>query len=220
MVFESIASADACLNLVGNVAPSGSGLVPNQECSLMKGSAEYDDEPSVSDRFREWLETGSTLIVDASREQKRKLLIALEELLPNKESMLNFWLQLLFKNKNISQYIDEAPEPTQRRLLLLLEDVEASDRREYLRKPCSIEVTYATEDETFTDFIKNISVGGVFMQTTAPLSVGQEISLVFPFPSQEEPMKMTGEVVWKSPVGVGVRFIEVSRSVQEVIESL
>jgi len=81
-------------------------------------------------------------------------------------------------------------------------------------------VTYATEDETFTDFIKNISVGGVFMQTTAPLSVGQEISLVFPFPSQEEPMKMTGEVVWKSPVGVGVRFIEVSRSVQEVIESL
>jgi uncharacterized protein (TIGR02266 family) len=186
----------------------------------MKGSAEYDDEPSVSERFKEWVENGSTLIVDASREQKRKLLIALEELLPNKESMLNFWLQLLFKNKNIGKYIDEAPEATQRRLLLLLEDVEVSDRREHLRKPCSIEVTYSTEDETFTDFIRNISVGGVFMQTTAPLSIGQEISLVFPFPSQEDPMKMTGEVVWKSPVGVGVKFTGVSRRVREIIESL
>ncbi len=186
----------------------------------MRDSAERIDELSVSDRLKEWLANGSTLIVDASRQQKRELLMALEQLLPDNESMLNFWLQLLFKNENIYEYIDEAPESTQRRILLLLEDMQASDRREHYRKPCSIEVTYTTQDDTFTDFIKNISTGGVFMQTSAPLSIGQQISLVFPFPSQTEPIKMTGEVVWKSPVGAGVRFIEVNQRVQEIIESL
>ncbi len=127
-------------------------------------------------------------------------------------------LQELFEM--ISSWFDHASEDQQRRVLRALEHLRQGERREHPRKPCSIEVTYTTEDRTFTDFIKNISMGGVFMQTSASLNVGQQISLVFPFPTQEEPIRMTGQVVWKSPVGVGVKFIELSRGVREMIEAL
>jgi Tfp pilus assembly protein PilZ len=120
----------------------------------------------------------------------------------------------------VSRHVDQAPEDQRLRLLVFLEEWVFADRREHCRKPCSFRVTCGTAGLVFADFVKNISIGGAFIQSRAPLSVGEEISLTFPFPGHEEPTEMMGRVVWKSAVGVGVKFIEVSRRVRGFIESL
>jgi hypothetical protein len=118
---------------------------------------------------------------------------------------------------DISSYIDRASEEQKRRLLGMVEELRQTDRRQHPRTPCSIEVTV---DGVYTDFIENISAGGVFIQTSAPFSVGQHITLVFPFPSSEAPSRMSGEIVWKSAVGVGVKFSSVSHELKELMESV
>jgi Tfp pilus assembly protein PilZ len=75
-------------------------------------------------------------------------------------------------------------------------------------------------DNLYTELVRNISTGGVFIQTTVPFSVGRQVSLVFPFPTPEEPIRMTGEIVWKSALGVGVRFRSASKRLKEAIASL
>ncbi len=183
----------------------------------MKYAAQRSDEPDVGALLNEFLGNVLTFIGNTSRGQKRRLLIALEQFLPDDASMLDFWLKDLVHSKHISKCIDEACEHDQRRLLMLLEDFRTSDRRRHHRKTCSIEVT---ADDFYKEVVRNISAGGVFIQTSARFSVGRQVSLIFPFPTPEKPIRMTGEIVWKSPVGVGVRFKTASRRLKKAIESL
>ena len=131
--------------------------------------------------------------------------------------------------KDISTYIDNASEDQKQellslfqdtRLLSLLEDSRQSDQREHSRKSCSTPVTFATRDRVFKDFIKNISGGGVFIETPETFFVGQEITLIFSSPSSQGPIKITGKVVWRVPKGVGVKFASASTDLEAIIESL
>ena len=167
--------------------------------------------------MKELLKDSSTLIANASRTQKRRLLVALEEMLPDDESMLNFWLVLLLKSKDISRYIDEASEAQKENLSRLLEDLRESDRRRHPRKPSFIPVAV---NDGHAGIVKNISVSGAFIRIFLPLSIGQHITLGFPFPSRERPIKITGEVVWTSAEGVGVQFASSNQDLEEEIKSL
>ena len=81
-------------------------------------------------------------------------------------------------------------------------------------------VTYATQGQVFTDLITNVASGGVFIQTSLPLSIGEELKLMLPFPSQEEPTTIMCEVVWRGPLGVGVQFTRANDGLVEMMESL
>jgi Tfp pilus assembly protein PilZ len=137
----------------------------------------------------------------------------------NDESKLTARLKELLED--VSPYLDCASKDEKRRLLDLLEDLQARDAREHSRKSCSIEVTYTTQDEVCTDFIKNISTGGLYIDTPAAFAAGEEITLTFAAPGQEGPIKVTGEIVWNVPGGLGVRFRKPpGKDLEKVIESL
>jgi Tfp pilus assembly protein PilZ len=122
--------------------------------------------------------------------------------------------------KEISSYIDSAPEDQQQRFLRVLEDLRQSDRRKHPRKPCAITITYMVEDRTFTDLVTNICPGGVFIKTSQAFSVGQQITIGFSFPEQGQSIKCQGKIVWDSPNGIGVKFTSATPNLQEVIKSL
>jgi uncharacterized protein (TIGR02266 family) len=132
-------------------------------------------------------------------------------------------------SKDISTFADHASEDRQlalwsmleeQRLQALLYDSSDESRRRAPRKPCSISVHYAIEDRLLTDIAKNISTGGVFIETFAPLSVGQEITLSISPPNQEEPIETAGEIVWSGSKGMGVRFTTESEDLEAMIEGL
>ncbi|MDM8551267.1 PilZ domain-containing protein [Desulfobacterales bacterium HSG2] len=80
------------------------------------------------------------------------------------------------------------------------------EKRKHSRKPCSIIVDYATQDRSFRDYIRDISKGGVFIETTNFFSAGQEFIMTFSIPNQEKPFRFVGEVVRINERGVGVKF--------------
>jgi uncharacterized protein (TIGR02266 family) len=59
---------------------------------------------------------------------------------------------------------------------------------------------------------RNISLGGVFVETTAPLPLQTRLQIRFRIPTQPEPIEVSGEVRWVEPgegdqlPGMGIRF--------------
>jgi uncharacterized protein (TIGR02266 family) len=132
-------------------------------------------------------------------------------------------------SQDISAFAEHASEDQQLALLNMLEEQPLQallngsaydNRRKTSRKPCSIAVHYAIEDHLLTDIAKNISTGGVFIETFAPLSVGQEITLSISPPNQDKPIETVGEIVWSGSKGMGVRFTTESDDIEAMIESI
>ena len=103
-----------------------------------------------------------------------------------------------------------------------------SEKRRSDRKPCFFYTDYAYKGRVYRDFIKNISAGGAFIETTNAIPLGQEVVLTYSEPisvlpvktspiGQEimvpltepvsiAPVKKIGNVAWVSPEGFGVEF--------------
>ncbi len=73
-------------------------------------------------------------------------------------------------------------------------------RRKFIRGLIDIPVEFSVQGRFYDGLIKNISKGGVFIETSGMFSVGQEISLYF---GKEN---ITSTVIWVDPKGFGVKF--------------
>jgi PilZ domain len=63
-----------------------------------------------------------------------------------------------------------------------------------------------TTDSQFTASIQDLCTSGVFINTDRKFSVGQEISLIFHFPTSGKKMMASGEIVRATYSGIGVKF--------------
>ncbi len=118
------------------------------------------------------------------------------------------------------QIILNLPEEKQLALLQHAEELLVKERRAFIRKSCSIPVSYATYDRVYSNTIKNISQKGVFIETQRPLFVGEELVMSFSMKGFGKPLKVKGEIVQVSRSGIGVEFKKVSPYVEEMIAKL
>ena len=118
------------------------------------------------------------------------------------------------------QIILNLPEEKQQALLQYAEDLLIKERRAFIRKTCSIPVSYATYDRVYSNTIKNISQKGVFIETRRPLFVGEELILSFSITGYGTPFKIKGEIVQVSRSGIGVEFKNMSPYLQEMMATL
>ena len=81
------------------------------------------------------------------------------------------------------------------------------ERRKTPRKTCFFaEVDYAACDEVFTDPIKDISPGGVFIETDKIFSVGEDVTMLFSDFSRIDLIRISGDVIRTMPSGIVVKF--------------
>lgn len=80
------------------------------------------------------------------------------------------------------------------------------DARKLVEEDQPIIVSCKTSDSEFNSFIQDISGSGIFIKTTKPLSIGQEIAMTFKFPKSQKPIMVTGEVVRTTRSGAAVEF--------------
>ncbi len=118
------------------------------------------------------------------------------------------------------QIILNLPEEKQIELLQYAEDLLIKERRAFIRKKCTIPVSYATYDRVYSNTIKNISQKGVFIETQRPLFVGEELIMSFSMAGFGKPLKIKGEIVQVSRSGIGVEFKNMSPYVEEMIATL
>jgi uncharacterized protein (TIGR02266 family) len=89
------------------------------------------------------------------------------------------------------------------------------DRRKDHRYDIEIKVDYSTREMFQSNYVTNISRGGVFIRAENPLPIHSEVSLKFTFPDSEVTIEAAGRVAWTYDIkkgtgqispGMGIRF--------------
>ena len=109
----------------------------------------------------------------------------------------------------ILEIISSMSEIEMRKLLKGLEKWQQASRiskREHPRKDTSIYAFLEADDLSFNDFIKNVSSGGLYIETEAPLSVNKELFIRFLHPETGTLTRITGKIVRVDSKGLGVQF--------------
>jgi Tfp pilus assembly protein PilZ len=100
----------------------------------------------------------------------------------------------------------ELSEEQQETLLDELELKLSKERRRHTRKPFVTVVDFASQGRAYREFVQDISGSGVFIQTSRPFSVGQDVVLTFAFPDSQKHIKITGRIARVADTGIGVQF--------------
>jgi uncharacterized protein (TIGR02266 family) len=102
------------------------------------------------------------------------------------------------------------------------------ERRRTRRVPVEIQIQYETADGFFQDYMRNLSLGGIFIETSKPLPMNTKLKVRFSLPDMSDPIVADGVVVHtlrlgqpKNPSvsGMGIRFSELEPSSKEMLES-
>ncbi|MFW6414447.1 MAG: PilZ domain-containing protein [Verrucomicrobiota bacterium] len=111
-------------------------------------------------------------------------------------------------NERLVEKIEQLNDKEKIELLLQLESGNFDpNRREHPRVPFFAEVSYVNaDDQTTQEFVRDLSVGGMFIETSAPLEAGQDIQARFSLPGLKEDIRIPAKVVRLTPEGMGVRF--------------
>jgi len=119
----------------------------------------------------------------------------------------------------LMQLIIRMPETEQQALLRQLEQGRQSDscQRKHPRKTCKLTVDFAASGRAYSDYVQDISTGGMFIETRDNFSVGQEMVLAFSFFKNQRPFKISGKVAWCGPTGIGVKFSNLSQLQENII---
>ncbi len=120
----------------------------------------------------------------------------------------------------LSELIDKMSDDQLVNLLEYAEGLYGKKKREHERYPCLITTDCVYKSRAFNDFIKDISFGGVFIETGETFSQGEEITLTISFSHYSKPFKITGEIVRVAPSGIGVKFKTVSQIQKELVQNL
>ena len=120
------------------------------------------------------------------------------------------------------EIITSMSDDERRTLLKLLEEglLKGKCRRAYARKKIYLPVAYANERHVYRNFVRDISLGGIFILTSVPFEVGEEIRIHFKPDGKDGPLKFLGKISRVSEEGIGVRFILMNSHRRENILSL
>jgi len=119
-------------------------------------------------------------------------------------------------------------EMTKPLMALLLESRRLIDERQSgrtnLRKhdrfECLVAVDYDISDWTYQCFLRDISMGGAYIETEQSVKNGQKITLTLSSPEFEHSCVIIGKVVRRDKKGIGVRFEEISLQQKKMIQAL
>ena len=80
------------------------------------------------------------------------------------------------------------------------------EKRKYSIKETSIYTICETDTDNFREYTKNMSPGGVFIETASSMSVDEEVFMTLFHASFDTPIRAKGRIVWVNPKGMGVEF--------------
>jgi uncharacterized protein (TIGR02266 family) len=100
--------------------------------------------------------------------------------------------------------------------------VNAKDRRQNPRLSIDVEVDFASGHNFYSARTRDISAGGLFIETSAVVPIGTELMVELKFLKKH--LRVAGEVMWAlsdgdRPVGVGLRFVDLQPAAKKSIES-
>jgi len=104
-------------------------------------------------------------------------------------------------------------------LLQYIEERGFREKRKYPRHDCDLSVCFDISDQSYDGAIRNISVEGVFIQTSKKFNIGDSLKMTFTLPNETYPLIASGWVARLTKYGIGVQF-DTSDYETEFISSL
>jgi len=98
-------------------------------------------------------------------------------------------------------------------------DENESFMREDSRKNCLVEVKCKVGETSTTGYIINISLHGVFIESSDRFPVGQRIGMAFNLPNASNTLTLKGQVNRSDLKGMGVFFLDLNQEQQELIRA-
>jgi uncharacterized protein (TIGR02266 family) len=97
-----------------------------------------------------------------------------------------------------------------------------ADRRVHPRLSVSVQVDFRSENNFYSARTRDISLGGLFLETSTALAIGAQLEVDLRFLKVH--LRLPCEVMWvleaeEGPVGVGVRFLELNEHARKKIEA-
>jgi Tfp pilus assembly protein PilZ len=80
--------------------------------------------------------------------------------------------------------------------------------RDDTRKSYSRTVSFTAKDRTYKGASKDLSSGGMFIETDGSFSVGEIITITIPFTGKKKNIKVPAEIMRIIDEGIGVKFIK------------
>jgi len=80
--------------------------------------------------------------------------------------------------------------------------------RDGFRRMYDQTITFSTQDRQYRALCKDISNGGLFIQTSEIFQLGQLVTLDIPFSNGKESIKVAAEIVRVNPDGIGLKFLK------------
>ena len=105
--------------------------------------------------------------------------------------------------------VEEMTDSEMRQLLNDLEKWQKSknEKRKHTRRSTLTDITYSSDKRrVFEDFVRNISAGGLYIETKLVSEIGQQLNMTFSHPESGNPIKVAGKIVRVDSGGIGVRF--------------
>lgn len=99
------------------------------------------------------------------------------------------------------------------------------EKRKQPRAVAELRVEYRTVGSFISDYVTNISRGGVFVRTDRPLRIGTRVRLVFSLPGMPFPFDLSGVVRWVQTLagdaepGMGIAFDGIDGRIQKRIQA-
>ena len=82
-----------------------------------------------------------------------------------------------------------------------------ADKRVHPRVPLSVDVTCEVKGGvSIIGRSKDISIGGMFIESETPVTFGTEVSILLQLPSTKGVSRLPGTIRWLNPGGFGVQF--------------
>jgi Tfp pilus assembly protein PilZ len=82
-------------------------------------------------------------------------------------------------------------------------EAESERRRRYRRRTVRVLVEYVSDAGVCCDTATTLGAGGMFIQTDAPLAIGETIKLSFQLPGGSQNHEFEGRVVWANRPSLG-----------------
>jgi len=118
------------------------------------------------------------------------------------------------------ELIDNLSDDQLLALLKIVDELPLKTDRKELRKLCPQKINFTVQDHDFKGAIHDISYSGVLIETGKSFSIGSDVSLLFSIHGIPDPIQITGEIVRTSPLGIGVRFKNLTQRLEDMIKSL
>ncbi|RKZ27311.1 hypothetical protein DRQ26_03260 [bacterium] len=100
------------------------------------------------------------------------------------------------------------------------EKSESKNKRKHARFNCLVAVDYDIKDWSYQNFMRNLSLGGAFIETKNSIPVGQRILMSFSAANESVRCNIAGKVVRRTSDGFGVKFEQLSSQQSNVIKMI